>query len=496
LNRPNNLRGQIVRDIRRKIPPAESAPTQIWTYQHIWPLLQELWRPDPRHRPSASGTVFLLSRAGRNLPPIAIKRIVLFSATFMEGLSWGSRWQQRTQSLLALSLVSRSFYACAFPFLYQDIRIFPVDTVARLSKLVNTFNISAKGHFYGFITRTFLLCLETDAHILPSNIQRLLDKMTKLHTLVVCTINGLHWPVRIHSLSSVVFSGASLSLTLDQGTLRVLLPFHRLVYQSITLYPQMHGTSHARQVPLLPNLRDIEVEESWAPTSDVSPYLFDAFKNWTIPRLNSLSYTLGRSNLPDSSFTQFLQIQGPLLGHLTIDTPTSAPISDILPLCSNLRSLYVNFFSPFDLCSVPPHLKLQMLYLYQRSWSRGERAQLYLDQFEKFSSSWRIRLPNLRVARLEGRTEMVNKRRRPEMRFCTMDRFYTINDGGSMYKRWQGKWIGAGTLDISVEDSADATSCTRCELSSTLGNLNRPPPGWPRYCGRRRRGRGERLDGI
>lgn len=44
-----------------------------------------------------------------------------------------------------------------------------------------------------------------------------------------------------------------------------------------------------------------------------------------------------------------------------------------------------------------------------------------------------------------------------EMHFCTVDSFYNVKVDGSVYKRSDGNWIGAGTLVISVDNSDEVT---------------------------------------
>jgi len=257
-------------------------------------------------------------------------------------------------------------------------------------------------------------------------VQHLLDIMTGLHTLAIYATDDFRRKIPVYSLSTAVFRKINPQLILDAGTMRVLLPFQRLrVDQDSRLIPQMLGTSQAIQEPLLPNLRDIELNDE-STEGDQSPQPFHVFKDWITPRLNSPCCNIGPSNLPDSPFMRFLQIHATLLRGLTLDTHTSAPISDILPLCSNLQFLRVRFFSSFDLLSVPPHLKLEMLEVYQRLWTRGESAQPYLDQFEKFTSSWRTQFPNLRVVKLVGCYDVPMGVDMFGMHFCTEDSFYTV----------------------------------------------------------------------
>jgi hypothetical protein len=188
---------------------------------------------------------------------IVMQRIVLFSATVNDKSGWNEDWIQRTRSLLTLSLVSRSFYACATPFLYRDIRISPLATGARLSNLWNTLNISIKSsrtvdHLscgYGYYTKTFVVYFEEDCHSLPADIRHLLDKMTKLHTLIIRSLGISYEPLPVHPLSSVVFQRVDLPLILDQGMVRALLPFQRL---HIHLDGDSDGPmdlSQVRQVP-------------------------------------------------------------------------------------------------------------------------------------------------------------------------------------------------------------------------------------------------------
>jgi hypothetical protein len=472
------LRGQIVRDIRRNIRPAASAPNQSWACRHAWYLIQQLWSLDSRHRPSAFGVVTLLNRAASSLPPIVIERIILFSATF-GGFSFSDLgWKRRTRSLLTLSLVSRSFCARVAPFLYRDIRILSSNMESILSSLMNTLNISIKCRHssdalssgYGFYTRTFFLCIGKNADTLPTNIQGLLDKMTNLHTLVIQSVDSPLQIIADHASSSVEFRGVKQSLILDEGTLRVILPFQELVITNADL--PTPGISQTRQALLLLNLQDIHIHDG---NGNELLQLFHAFKDWIMPRLNKFSCNLSPTVSPRSPFIGFLQIHGPLLRDLTLSRHRLAPMSDILPLCSNLRSLVMLADSYVNLLSFPRHLKLETLHI-QVLESNPERES-YLDQFDTFTSSWRARLPNLRVVKFNGFEELFRYLDRSKwfrMLFGTEDSFYTVTVGDIPFKRWKKEWIGTGAPDISAENSTDATTCARCELSSTFGSSNTP----------------------
>ena len=265
------MRGQIFTAIKDDIPPAERPPSQDWVFQHPWSLIKHSWNLKPHLRPSA---VSLLGRTGYIPPSIAIECIVAFLATLEDDWDWDSKWKSRIQSLLALSLVSRSFYAGVIPFLYRDIRIFPTITAPRLSSLTNTLNdgilnsrtFDRKSPGYGVYTRTLLLCADEHFHILSTNIQHLLKKLMGLHTLAICTTDQLRWPVPVHTLSSVVFHGVTPLSILDHGMLGELLPFQRFYIDlfggSDPLIPQarqVSSISRVRQVSLLPNLHDIDL---------------------------------------------------------------------------------------------------------------------------------------------------------------------------------------------------------------------------------------------
>jgi hypothetical protein len=52
-------------------------------------------------------------------------------------------------------------------------------------------------YLYGHYTRILLLCFRRDSPALPANIQRLLDKMNRLETLVICTPGQLHHEISL-----------------------------------------------------------------------------------------------------------------------------------------------------------------------------------------------------------------------------------------------------------------------------------------------------------
>jgi hypothetical protein len=421
-----------------------------------------------------------------------MQRIVQFSAFVGNGDHWAEDWIQRTRFLLTLSLVSRSFCACAIPFLYQDIRLVRITTVARLSDLLNTLNISINRRHtmddlssgYGYYTRTFLVCFEEDRHSLPADIRHLLDKMPELHTLDIRSGYKLSRRLPVHSLSSVVFQGVSLQLVLDQGTLRVLLPFRRLYVNVVSILdPRMPDVLQARQAKLLPNLQEICIYGYYGTFS--VPDLLHAFEDWSVPHLDSLSYDFELDEQRNSDLIGFLRTHGRFLRHLKLTSQPRLtgrlrpldPISDKLSLCSNLQSLHFKYSSPIDVLSLAPHPKLEILFINGGVWSES-----YLDRFERFTSSWRIRFPNLRVAMFDGQEKNFLGRGEYawlEMCFRTEDSFYTLKYKGTTYKRWEGKWIGAGTLAISVENTTDATSCTD-RSPSPFPNYDALTPEWLR----------------
>jgi len=470
------MRGQIVGDIKRNVPPAASAPNQSWACQHAWSLIQQLWTLDPRYRPSASSTATLLNYTARSIPLVVMRRIIFFSATINNKTGWGKDWIQRTRSLLTLSLVSGSVHACAIPFLYRDIRIFPIATTERLSNLVNTFNSSINSRHimddlssgYGYYTRTFLVCFEKGLHSLPADLQHSLDKMTKLHTLVIRPKDDTYWQLPVDSLSSVLFQGFYLPLILDQGTLRVILPFQRLYVDRVSRsVPPIPGALQARQVTLLPNLREICIINNnyWWEATDYFPRLLHTFQDWAMPHLDSLECNFVLSDQHNSALNEFLWSHGRFLRYLKLTTRPllngglvpQEPTSNELSLCSNLQSFLFDSTSPIDILSLDPHPKLEMLFITAGGWT-----QPYLERFEEFTSSWRTRFPNLRVATFQAvqfNWIVGDWSIWLEMRFCTEDSFYTVKIGKTTCRRWEGKWIGTGTLDISVENPADASPC-------------------------------------
>ena len=195
---------------------------------------------------------------------MVINIIVLFSAAVSQEGDLAEEWIQRTRSLLSLSLVSRSFCAEAIPFLYRDIRInsIPESRVSRLMTTLNhgitnprTSDDSPSG--YGPYTKTLLLCVKNGSDTLPADTQGLLGKMTKLHTLLIRTADFFWKAIPLHSLRSVEFLGVDLLLISDQRTLRMLVPFQRLYAGHVCGLNR--GLSEVRNVPLLPNLQDINI---------------------------------------------------------------------------------------------------------------------------------------------------------------------------------------------------------------------------------------------
>jgi hypothetical protein len=189
-----------------------------------------------------------------------------------------------------------------------------------------------------------------------------------------------------------------------------------------------------------------------------------------MPHLDSLDCIFMTYDERNSALIEFLQTHGRFLRYLKLRNSPSligspGPISNKLSLCSNLQTLTLQTALPLDILSLDPHSKLEILVIDAGSW-----AEPYLARFEEFTSLWRTRFPNLHVAMFSW-TEIISlltgELARLEIRFRTEDSFYTVKRDETTYRRWEGKWIGDGTLVISVENSADATSCTRCSPSST-----------------------------
>jgi hypothetical protein len=242
-----------------------------------------------------------------------------------------------------------------------------------------------------------------------------------------------------------------------------------------TLFQRLHvGPLDGFDPPILPNLQNISLEGNLFWGSQESP-LFHAFNRWAMPRLDSLTLPLNlpRRWSPGAAFIHFLQTQGPLLLDLTLKGRVggcSSPLSDIISLCSNLRWLVVVSGDYIDLLSFPPLPKLEILNIVDFRCIGGS-DDAYLNQFDELVSSWQIRLPNLRFAKLKGPETSTVLR----MLFCTEDMFYTVEHGMGSCKRWRRKWIGASTLGVSAEDSADTTALYSVFTQIHLTRFRRTP---------------------
>lgn len=197
---------------------------------------------------------------------------------------------------------------------------FPQVTTSRLSSLVHTLNSSIRNrrvldhlpHSYGCYTRTFLLCLAEDLHTLPADIQHLLDKMPRLHTLVICTFLPV---IPVHHLSTIFFHAVNPLLIIDQATLQAMLPFQRLYINmgsgSDTWVPEM---LQVRQGSLLPNLQVIDLFDFTVRETSTLSQVWDVFKDLIIPRLNSLRLYNWFPPSGSVAVMRFLEVQGPFFG--------------------------------------------------------------------------------------------------------------------------------------------------------------------------------------
>jgi hypothetical protein len=207
-------------------------------------------------------------------------------------------------------------------------------------------------------------------------------------------------------------------------------------------------------MPPLPNLQDITLGDDGFLGVSASPVMLVPFKDWIMPHLNSLNCTLSWDHqLIDTHFLNFIQAQGSILRYLTLNGKVGShapPISDILPLCSNLRSLVIISHASVDLLSFPRHVKLEILDIRDvGSYHLDMEQEPYSVQCDIFTSSWQTRFPNLRVAQFWGPEFNISVQSEAswlEIHFCTENKFYTVKHGEMTYKRWEGKWIGAGTL--------------------------------------------------
>jgi len=322
------------------------------------------------------------------------------------------------------------------------------------SSVENTRTFDHLPNGYGSYTRTFLICVDKDVNALSADIQSALRKMSRLQTFEIRVSVALPGAIPVHFLSTARLSGDGVALILDQGMAQALSHFQRLVVvPDCRLCSPVPDISQMAHRTLLPNLQDIDLWEG--PISP--PELLPLFTEWMIPRLKSLSFVY-YSFSPERrrAFIGLFETQGLSLWYLKVEVKNNdaLPLSDILELCSSLRSFVVVCSCSARLYYLPTHPNLEVLDIQER-WSRGEDfGEPYLDQFDEFTSSWRVRFPNLRVAKFKGVAlgfrgcYVVHL----EMVFRTEDSVYIVNDGQATYKRWQGSWIGEGTRLVSIEN--------------------------------------------
>jgi serine/threonine protein kinase len=336
-NRANNLRGQIIDDLKRGVPPSTMPPRQHWSISRIWPLITHIWSLNPHHRPPASSLAHLVKHALRSIP----LNIMQCMADFVDIPERDSlrliplqAWQERTRHVRALCLASKAFWVLATPLLYGDIIIDrrtnwpPVTRLiyALNNSTVNPLPFSTTPFGCGTHTKYFSLFVELDvAHnIRAAELGDALCMMTKLQVALIFPLHSDNHSipvsareVKVGGLRSLVHNNGNVSHLLKQQWISRAMPFLQSLYIRDCV-----PTWEQNGFLFIPELQEI--------------YMFGAMcsvvTSWEIPSIKRLGITFGSGYKPIDLTNLlrkvcFFPLIGIYLRQGTRDTGDTLPVS-------------------------------------------------------------------------------------------------------------------------------------------------------------------------
>lgn len=367
-NRANNIRGQVVRDIKAGVPPSRTVPNEGWPSNRIWNLIFDLWHSDPRFRPRVSMVARTLGRTNFTIPLPALRRIIEFAAIgYFDSYE---DWSRRCGVLRDISLVSRACWLITNPILYRDIHLHH-DNLKRFEQIVYalnhnwmkplSINTSALDS-YGNHTRMIKLWCSAesqDHEIIFQLFRALLERSPNLDlVLIYSALPDVGLPAAADSSITMMFGAIStLSMT------RYISIFQEFSYlQRLIISEYIPDSPPALEPLLLPHLTGISVEVLCS-TSDTSS-LLSLLCTWSMPRLQFFTYSKpSLHNVERSPLVEFLRIHGHGLQSL------SAPIDDsmlsgILRNCDTLLSARFSGCSTTAISDFPTHQTLERIELH------------------------------------------------------------------------------------------------------------------------------------
>jgi len=309
-------------------------------------------------------------------------------------------------------------------------------TYALNNSTVNALAFSAAPKGYGTHTKYFILV--TDGSMghnpRPVEIRNVLCMMTNLQVAEIRDVPHRYGKFDVternfDGLRTFIHGGWDPSHVLEQRWISHAMPFLQALY--ITGYASCEQSGSL----FIPDLQKIDMPDC----------LCSVVANWVIPNLKHLDIQL-REGYKSLDFMGLLETKGSQILSLSLDIDYAEvpEISEVLSLCTNLFTFNVSLPGEFLLSSLTPHTKLEAMDI---GWgwdadglvTRGT-IDYFLGQVDKFISTWRLRFPNLRVAKFQETFHAV--------RFYTADNFYTIWDDNSdiriTCRRWEGTWVGDG----------------------------------------------------
>jgi hypothetical protein len=489
-NHPNNLRGQIFRDLRRGLPPAAERPQQAWPSVRAWPILAGCWAADPLSRPSAFTIAYMLRRTSFTFPTTVFKRIVHFV-----DITWGRihfdslpTWEERCKCLRHLCLVSTAYRTCVTPILYRAIWL-DMGEPWRLPALLSSLESSTtkallspqEADGYGVCTEMLTLPIPEKGPYQRNISVRVRDVLSKLPGLRLLNIDSYMTPAtsfELPSLTTLTLSRVDLAILFDHiPTLQALESFQRL---SISACHDSTPSRYSLQEPLpkvyLPNLLEISF---YAGTASAKIKPFTTISTWTMPRLGSLHFretpVVAASGSLLLDFFTLLQTHGRHLQYLTLACThlREQDISTLLALCSGLHSLHIDSpVSLFLLSTSHAHLERIRVRsgLTVRSMSY-RNTSVAVDALESLKLKAGIAFPKLSYAEIIVGFSGDIRYRSATVSLRTGDRSITGRCEGKTYTLSDGQSDFSGAYFGQAVDCADfaAFGClsTPLEVNST-----------------------------
>lgn len=396
----NNMRGQIIRDIKAGTPPASTPPHREWPSRRVWRLLTSLWNPDPKMRPLVFMFALPLEETEFTFPVNVIRKIVGHLHA-IRCKADAQRWCEYTCSMYNLALVSRGYWTIVHPILYEIVwfhrynqdrmELFLHALQSSCSTSLPNLSIGRNGYSQFVKTLVIDAPQTMDPWISGGTIAHL-KKTAATRLIILCEpqFGRLKLPAMRHPLVTVEFREVDTSfITTSITHVNFLSSLQRLVVRGHVPVSSFRGPENV----ILPYLLEIVIDCAEWINDEPTGILFDAFSAWSMPCLQFFYYI--SEVYPENAARKlmlFLRIHGRGLRHITFGIDNGLP-EQALQSCPNLRSVKIGL-TTLDALHRVAHAQVERFSCHIRS-GPSQRYSALSPLVKNFMESARNRLPKV-----------------------------------------------------------------------------------------------------